>query len=55
MGGKAWRTLKEGNHRNKTFVFGITFPLGKHDGILGMCFNVFRDGVKQDYFGEVAV
>ena len=48
-------TLKEGNHRNKTFVLGITFPLGKYDGILGMCFNVFGVCVEQDYFGEVAV
>jgi len=53
--GKTLRTLKEWNHRNKTFVLGITFPFGKYDGIFGMCFNVFRVGVKQDYFGEVAI
>ena len=40
------RTFEEGDHRNKTLVPGVTFPLGEHDGILGMCFHVFRVSIK---------
>lgn len=45
------RTFEEGDHRNETFVLGVTIPLGEHNGILGMCFHVFRVGVEQDNFG----
>ena len=45
-GGEILRTFEEGDHCNETFVPGVTFPLGEHDGILGMCFHVFRVSVE---------